>query len=573
MGWEMQRKIISIGVIAFFLLINIATLSAEEMSIETPKFEFDHKQLLIQKSNEESDNDDVELLWKNSEDVGVSYFTPMFSSDVNDDNIPDILVNFVALDGSNGELIWNTEVGKVCGVGDINNDGKNEIFTKIENKGANPGDYSTLYCLDWMDGTILWDLNIECTVIRNIVVGDTVGDKQNEVIVPTEDWLTRDNQYIYCLDGRTGDVIWKKDMIAGSICAEIADLDADYENEVLVSNKEMDLYCLDGKDGNVIWKYYNGYNIRTICIGDLNSDIYKEIVVESQTYGIRCLSGKDANTFWTWHQEPDNGYRGTFQSILIADMISENFGNEIIAGGVCGVYCLSSQGVELWHAGKANGILPEIVMSAAVGDLDKNGLLDVAAITDRDDLNPGTGAVYALDGQSGSRLWKYSGCAGAFHTIICTNVAGDDYPEVIAKDDSYVCALMSKNYAPNIPIISGPTSIKAGETYHYTISTIDPEEDKVYYYIDWGEDYSYDQKWIGPYKSGDEISISHTWALIGKKSYIIKGKAKDTDGAESDWGTLIVTMPKTKPCIITSFLNFLHNYPLLFQLFQHLTKF
>jgi len=66
-----------------------------------------------------------------------------------------------------------------------------------------------------------------------------------------------------------------------------------------------------------------------------------------------------------------------------------------------------------------------------------------------------------------------------------------------------------------------------------------PDDHDVYYYIEWGDDEIED--WIGPYESGEEVTISHTWAEQG--AFTIRAKAKDIYDAESDWGTLEVEMP------------------------------
>ena len=87
--------------------------------------------------------------------------------------------------------------------------------------------------------------------------------------------------------------------------------------------------------------------------------------------------------------------------------------------------------------------------------------------------------------------------------------------------------------------IDGESSGKTGESYKYTLTCTDPEGDDVYYYIDWGDNTN--TGWIGPYKSGDSINISHIWTERG--GYTIKAKAKDIYDAESDWVTLKVTMP------------------------------
>jgi hypothetical protein len=51
--------------------------------------------------------------------------------------------------------------------------------------------------------------------------------------------------------------------------------------------------------------------------------------------------------------------------------------------------------------------------------------------------------------------------------------------------------------------------------------------------------------WIGPYASGENVIINHTWAEKG--TYTINVKAKDlTCNEEGEWASLTVKVPKTK---------------------------
>ncbi|MCX6667681.1 MAG: right-handed parallel beta-helix repeat-containing protein [Euryarchaeota archaeon] len=95
------------------------------------------------------------------------------------------------------------------------------------------------------------------------------------------------------------------------------------------------------------------------------------------------------------------------------------------------------------------------------------------------------------------------------------------------------------NNPPFTPDINGPSSGKPGTIYTYTMITTDPDNDNVYYYVDWGD--STNSGWLGPYISGAQASTTHSWNAQG--TYTVKVKAKDVYSAESDWRTLSVTMP------------------------------
>jgi hypothetical protein len=103
--------------------------------------------------------------------------------------------------------------------------------------------------------------------------------------------------------------------------------------------------------------------------------------------------------------------------------------------------------------------------------------------------------------------------------------------------------LDSFNKPPDKPIINGVNSGKAGVEYEFEFSTTDPDDDEVFYWILWFEGCP-GVSWDGPYNSGEIVKKSYTYTEEG--DYIISVKAKDSNGAESDWATLEISMPKNK---------------------------
>lgn len=120
----------------------------------------------------------------------------------------------------------------------------------------------------------------------------------------------------------------------------------------------------------------------------------------------------------------------------------------------------------------------------------------------------------------------------------------------------------SINNPPGDPTIRGPDKGEPNVVYNYTVKAEDPDLDQVYYYIDWGD--GTNSGWIGPYPSGADIPLNHSWPKKG--TYIVKVKAKDTNGAESGWTSLTVTIPRTKSInnfIQQSFKRFPNAFPIL----------
>jgi hypothetical protein len=106
----------------------------------------------------------------------------------------------------------------------------------------------------------------------------------------------------------------------------------------------------------------------------------------------------------------------------------------------------------------------------------------------------------------------------------------------------FMAVPITDNSPPDSPTITGEVNGKPNTEYEYKFVSTDPEGDNITYCIKWGDDT--EEIWIGPYSSGIEASATHSWSEKG--NYIIKVKAIDDYGTESNWATLSVSMPKNK---------------------------
>lgn len=121
---------------------------------------------------------------------------------------------------------------------------------------------------------------------------------------------------------------------------------------------------------------------------------------------------------------------------------------------------------------------------------------------------------------------------------------------------------------PNKPTISGQANVKPGTEYEYKFISTDPDGDNIEYCIDWGDNTG--EVCIGPYPSGIEASAKHIWSEKG--DYTVKVKARDINGAESDWATLAISMPKIyiyNP-VIQLLLKILERFPILGKILNQL---
>lgn len=123
-----------------------------------------------------------------------------------------------------------------------------------------------------------------------------------------------------------------------------------------------------------------------------------------------------------------------------------------------------------------------------------------------------------------------------------------------------------ENQPPGAPQINGKTSGKAGQIYAYTFVSVDPDDDDIFYEVDWGDGTI--DPWDGPYESNELISKDHVWSEQG--DYTIKARAKDVNEEIGEWGTLEVTMPMNQYSHNWWFLQFLQKHPQTFPILRHI---
>ena len=164
------------------------------------------------------------------------------------------------------------------------------------------------------------------------------------------------------------------------------------------------------------------------------------------------------------------------------------------------------------------------------GDINKDGKTDlvVVAITDA-----GSGGVSILYGDSN----------GKFSRTSLDGYEGSYWGVTLGEFGEF------NNHNPNAPKITGKTNGEPEKYYVYTLSATDPENDFVKFEIDWGDGSEIEETF---YSDGTRQE-SHWWNDVGE--YTIKARTIDSNGAESEWTSLQVTMPKAKSFLLIEWIH------------------
>ena len=124
------------------------------------------------------------------------------------------------------------------------------------------------------------------------------------------------------------------------------------------------------------------------------------------------------------------------------------------------------------------------------------------------------------------------------------------------------------NNPPSRPSIDGSNEGKPGISYEYTFVSTDEDNDELYFTIDWGDGTIVN---TSLFPSGTEVKESHVWDQ--EDTFVIRAKAIDVYGDESDWGQLQITIPRSKNVYNSLFTSILKSYPRLYLVLRLLLNY
>jgi len=414
------------------------------------------------------------------------------------------------LNTNNGSLIWNYPTGNVI-----------LSSPAVTNNGVYFGSLSgDFFCLDIANGNLVWSNSTDGGIDSSpTVFNGTV-------------YFGSNDHYVYCLDADNGAFIWNY-----NTKGEVHSSPAVAYGNVYIGSSSQGLFCLDAETGVLVWEYLISGGIWSPPSVADGKVFYGTDPCCGAPTNFHCNDAYTGERIWKHNTGGENTMKS---SPAIA-------AGKVFVGASSGIV-FAFGGKELYADahGPYNGVEDSPVQFKGTvygGKPDYTWHWDF-----------GNGG--SLDEQNPFYIYENGG-----NYIVTLTVIDDDGNVAIDETTAFIEEI---NYPPNKPTIEGPLNGKIGEEYEYCITrAVDPDGDNIFVYWDWGDGTS--SGWLGPYVSGEQIYEKHTWYV--SDNYIIKAKLRDEIGAESDWGTLEVKMPKTKD-INSVFMQFLKHHPNIFPLLQ-----
>lgn len=293
-----------------------------------------------------------DLYNSDEETTGTRWISCCKIGDVDNDGLNEILVgdgnfNFRCL--KEGHEVWNKNVRNIpgkCDIGDIDNDGKNEVIV---------GSYDGyLRCFKGNNGQELWRVWIGRWVWC-CAIGDVDNDGENEVIVGSFDKTLR------CF--KKNREMWRVEFDSWLGCCAIGDVDNDGNNEIVAGGKDGTLRWF--KNGVEVWRAIFGDWVTGCAIGDVDNDGLNEVIAGSNDGTLRCYK-KDREIWRIKFYAP----------VVCCDMgdIDGDKACEAVIG--CGDNTLRviKNGKEVWSVN-----FNDYVGSCVVGDANNDGFNEIIA--------------------------------------------------------------------------------------------------------------------------------------------------------------------------------------------------
>lgn len=490
------------------------------------------------------------------------------------------------------------------GTGEIESKGSFD-FEKIKNKPVinilneykekTYAETGGVFCIDTITGIKLWDFVTQGTVSSTPVV-------YNGNVYVLSTYSDTYDGYLYCIDAETGIKQWDF-MYTNYMTTPTIEYDNLYVTVLDSYTGFGKLLCLDPLDGMEKWNYTTGYNnfamysapavydgkVFFITINSSDIELHSvdsstgqkqwnvfltkmelglvvstPVIDNNRVFVLSLESYIENETVWSvlfcidaetgdkiWKHELEELELSLSTPAVADDLVYFSYAENYWEYG--GLICINAlDGEVVWNKRLNYDFFTFGSPSIADEKLFIGGINVIQSAS----------VINCYDINSQEVVWKYK--IGEL-SMVDSSAAIADGSLFIADYEGTIYSF-SDNTPPNAPVIDGPSTAKKGKNYDYGFTSTDPDGDDIsQYIINWGDDTGVDII-FGPFSSGEEAIANHTWDKKG--TYIIKAKAKDLFGDESDWSEFEVVIPRNKAVDKLIYHWLFERFPILCKFLQ-----
>lgn len=313
------------------------------------------------------------------------------------------------------------------------------------------------------------------------------------------------------------------------------------DNIVGALNGDMIGYAITEDDGNIIKIYYNDASEWLLNLADDISQEYEDYIgLEVNPAGY--AGNSDHASFWQfgydaifYHEYNFNDYyhspQDTIENMNMTYCTKSTKFMIATLGELAQAQISNYPPENLTLDGQTSGCEgEELTFSFSATDPEGD---DIYYFLDwGDDTNSGWLGPYA-SGETGetTNSWDTIG-------IYDVKVRAQDINNKLSPWSDPLTVTIVENLPPVKVSIDGSKWGFGGVEYDFTFVSTDPEGYDLYYRINWDD--GHDTGYIGPYSSGETITLSHSWKNKGE--YWIKAWVKDEFGGESSQASYIINI-------------------------------
>ncbi len=367
-------------------------------------------------------------LWKSAELPGSIDHTVALAL-IDDDATPDAIIGggqwgMFAVSGKDGAQLWHLDSPNVPisqGPSIIDRWGDQECLTS--------GMDGRVLGLAVRDGACPWGRDLPVT--GGPELADIDGDGLQDVLVGGGD------NRLHALSGKGGQVLWAGQAGAPVLALpSVGDLDADGISDCVVGGGYV-VHAFSGGDGHELWARKTGNNVYTAgVLRDIDGDGSIDVLIGSGDGTLYALRGRDGHDLWTYSAPGSSAL--SFSRPVVGDMDGDGV-SEIAVGLANGtVQTLSLRdGGKRWCVKLIEGDWPSVAMA----DLNGDGREDCVASVPHKGL-------FALSGVDGARLWDDVHMDCIVYALALADLDRDGTQDLVAVDvEGEVHALSGTNGA------------------------------------------------------------------------------------------------------------------------------